>query len=69
MAQIDWDESAENGRVCVRAHVDEELDELKHLYNGIDEVLVSHAMFQNVFMLKESIAGQRRRTNLRQCTF
>ncbi|TCD61354.1 MutS protein msh5 [Steccherinum ochraceum] len=37
---VDWDESAQAGRVCVRPHIDEELDEMKHLYNGIDEVLV-----------------------------
>ncbi|KAF9242539.1 muts domain V-domain-containing protein [Melanogaster broomeanus] len=37
--QIDWEESAEAGRVCVRPHVDEELDKRKHIYRGIDSVL------------------------------
>ncbi|KAH9841446.1 DNA mismatch repair protein MutS [Rhodofomes roseus] len=36
---IDWEESALAGRVCVRPHIDEELDNLKHIYNGIDSVL------------------------------
>ncbi|KAI0315802.1 muts domain V-domain-containing protein [Amylostereum chailletii] len=31
--------SAVAGRVCVRAHVDEELDNRKHVYNGIDAIL------------------------------
>ncbi|KAI0731903.1 DNA mismatch repair protein MutS [Fomitopsis betulina] len=38
-ATIDWEESSLAGRVCVRPHVDEELDNLKHIYNGIDGVL------------------------------
>lgn len=40
MLQIDWEESAIANRVCVRLRVDEELDNLKHIYNGIDSVLV-----------------------------
>ncbi|KAF9221022.1 hypothetical protein BS17DRAFT_713109 [Gyrodon lividus] len=36
---IDWEESAEAGRACVRPHVDEELDKRKHVYRGIDSVL------------------------------
>ncbi|KAH8104687.1 DNA mismatch repair protein MutS [Cristinia sonorae] len=40
---IDWDESAQNGRICVRPHIDEELDKKKHLYHGIDEVLSNAA--------------------------
>ncbi|KAI1793251.1 muts domain V-domain-containing protein [Ganoderma leucocontextum] len=36
---IDWEESAIANRVCVRPRVDEELDNLKHVYNGIDSVL------------------------------
>ncbi|PIL22345.1 hypothetical protein GSI_15033 [Ganoderma sinense ZZ0214-1] len=36
---IDWEESAIANRVCVRPRVDEELDNLKHIYNGIDSVL------------------------------
>lgn len=38
--QIDWEESAITGRVTVRPHIDEELDNWKHIYNGIDDVLV-----------------------------
>ncbi|KIJ17739.1 hypothetical protein PAXINDRAFT_175534 [Paxillus involutus ATCC 200175] len=36
---IDWEQSAEAGRVCIRPHVDEELDQRKHVYRGIDSVL------------------------------
>ncbi|KAI9573599.1 DNA mismatch repair protein MutS [Boletus coccyginus] len=36
---IDWEDSAEVARVCVRPHVDEELDKRKHVYRGIDSVL------------------------------
>ncbi|KIJ64516.1 hypothetical protein HYDPIDRAFT_40260 [Hydnomerulius pinastri MD-312] len=36
---IDWEESAEASRVCIRPHVDEELDKRKHVYRGIDSVL------------------------------
>ncbi|KIY71247.1 hypothetical protein CYLTODRAFT_346399 [Cylindrobasidium torrendii FP15055 ss-10] len=36
---IDWEESSQAGRVCVRAHVDEELDNRKTVYYGIDSVL------------------------------
>ncbi|KAI0061404.1 hypothetical protein BV25DRAFT_1870738 [Artomyces pyxidatus] len=36
---IDWEDSSTAGRVCVRPHIDEELDNRKHLYNGIDAVL------------------------------
>jgi DNA mismatch repair protein MSH5 len=39
--QIDWEESTLLQRVCVRPHIDEELDNRKHVYNGIDAVLVS----------------------------
>lgn len=39
--QIDWEESTLLQRVCIRPHIDEELDNRKHLYNGIDAVLVS----------------------------
>lgn len=38
--QIDWEESTNAARVCVRPHIDEELDNLKHIYHGIDAVLV-----------------------------
>ncbi|KAF5369357.1 hypothetical protein D9758_002767 [Tetrapyrgos nigripes] len=36
---IDWEESSETGRVCVRPNIDEELDKRKHVYHGIDSVL------------------------------
>ncbi|EGO23820.1 hypothetical protein SERLADRAFT_450137 [Serpula lacrymans var. lacrymans S7.9] len=36
---IDWEESAQVGQVCVRPHIDEELDQRKHVYNGIDTIL------------------------------
>ncbi|KAJ7459929.1 DNA mismatch repair protein MutS [Mycena latifolia] len=36
---IDWEESANAGRVCVRPNIDEELDNRKHVYHGIDSVL------------------------------
>ncbi|KAI0366907.1 hypothetical protein BV20DRAFT_951195 [Pilatotrama ljubarskyi] len=36
---VDWEESTNSGRVCVRPHIDEELDNLKHIYHGIDAVL------------------------------
>ncbi|KAF8631397.1 hypothetical protein AX15_002405 [Amanita polypyramis BW_CC] len=36
---IDWDESVNTGRVCVRQRIDEELDNRKHIYCGIDSVL------------------------------
>jgi hypothetical protein len=38
--EIDWEESANAGRVCVRPHIDEELDNRKHVYHGINSVLV-----------------------------
>ncbi|KAH8825333.1 DNA mismatch repair protein MutS [Flagelloscypha sp. PMI_526] len=36
---IDWEESTIAGRVCIRPHIDEELDNRKHIYHGIDSVL------------------------------
>ncbi|KAI0031053.1 DNA mismatch repair protein MutS [Vararia minispora EC-137] len=36
---IDWEDSTTAGRICIRPHVDEELDNRKHVYNGIDTVL------------------------------
>ncbi|TDL23286.1 hypothetical protein BD410DRAFT_176959 [Rickenella mellea] len=36
---IDWEASLEAGRVCVRPNIDEELDNWKHIYHGIDGVL------------------------------
>ena len=38
--QIDWEDSKTEGRICVRRHVDPELDEWKHVYNGLSSVLV-----------------------------
>ncbi|CDO75430.1 hypothetical protein BN946_scf184916.g14 [Trametes cinnabarina] len=39
LVKIDWEESMNAGRVCIRPHIDEELDNLKHIYHGIDAVL------------------------------
>ena len=39
--QIDWEESEIAGRICVRPHLDDELDYRKHVYHGIDDILVS----------------------------
>ncbi|KAF9554712.1 hypothetical protein CPC08DRAFT_744416 [Agrocybe pediades] len=36
---IDWEESAVHERVCVRPNIDEDLDNRKHIYHGIDSVL------------------------------
>ncbi|KAF9267356.1 hypothetical protein L218DRAFT_970816 [Marasmius fiardii PR-910] len=36
---IDWEESSEAQRVCVKPHIDEELDNRKHVYHGIGSVL------------------------------
>lgn len=36
---IDWEESTLSSRICIRPHIDEELDNRKHVYNGIDAVL------------------------------
>lgn len=36
---IDWEESTMNGRICVKPHIDEDLDNRKHVYAGIDDVL------------------------------
>ncbi|KZT18625.1 hypothetical protein NEOLEDRAFT_1159406 [Neolentinus lepideus HHB14362 ss-1] len=36
---IDWEESSAAGRVCVRPHIDGELDNRKRIYHGIDDVL------------------------------
>ncbi|KAF8073753.1 DNA mismatch repair protein MutS [Lyophyllum atratum] len=47
---IDWEESANAARVCVRSHIDEELDNRKHVYHGIDSVLskVAEQICENV---------------------
>ncbi|OBZ71456.1 Prohibitin-2 [Grifola frondosa] len=42
--QVDWEESVNAGRICVRPHIDEELDNMKHIYNGIDAVLSKVAL-------------------------
>jgi len=46
--QIDWEESSTNDRVCVRPNIDEDLDNRKHVYHGIDSVLVNS---KNALML------------------
>ena len=46
--QVDWEESTLLQRVCVRPHIDEELDNRKHVYNGIDAVLVSEWRFDKL---------------------
>ncbi|KAI0775544.1 DNA mismatch repair protein MutS [Trametes elegans] len=41
---IDWEESTNAGRVCVRPHVDGDLDNFRHIYHGIDAVLSKVAL-------------------------
>ncbi|KAG1745988.1 DNA mismatch repair protein MutS [Suillus paluster] len=36
---IDWEESTSNNRICVRPYIDDELDQRKHVYAGLDAVL------------------------------
>ncbi|KAG2102216.1 DNA mismatch repair protein MutS [Suillus discolor] len=36
---IDWEESTNNNRICVRPYIDKELDQRKHVYAGLDAVL------------------------------
>ncbi|KII86749.1 hypothetical protein PLICRDRAFT_164045 [Plicaturopsis crispa FD-325 SS-3] len=36
---IEWEESVNESRVCVKPHIDDELDRRKHVYHGIDAVL------------------------------
>lgn len=57
--KIDWEESTRAARLCVRPHVDEDLDELKRIYNGIDSVLVSLRIFTVCFVLTSSIVQSR----------
>ncbi|KAG2129489.1 DNA mismatch repair protein MutS [Suillus clintonianus] len=47
---IDWEESISNNRICVRPHIDEELDQRKHVYAGLDAVLckVAEQICQNI---------------------
>ncbi|KAK0503937.1 DNA mismatch repair protein MutS [Armillaria luteobubalina] len=47
---VDWEESTQAGRVCVRPLIDEELDNRKLVYYGIDSVLskVAQQMSQRV---------------------
>ncbi|KAF9783468.1 muts domain V-domain-containing protein [Thelephora terrestris] len=40
---IDWEECINAGRVCVQQHIDEELDNRKHIYAGLDTVLAKVA--------------------------
>ena len=48
--QIDWEESSYAGRICVRPNIDEELDHWKHIYNGIDGVLVCISSLMSLYM-------------------
>ncbi|KAJ3574002.1 hypothetical protein NP233_g2059 [Leucocoprinus birnbaumii] len=47
---IDWEESNLAERICVRPGIDEELDNKKHLYHGIDSILsnVAHRISGHV---------------------
>jgi DNA mismatch repair protein MSH5 len=36
---VDFEESSVQQRFCVKSHVDEELDKLKELYNGLPDLL------------------------------
>ncbi|KAG2153131.1 DNA mismatch repair protein MutS [Suillus bovinus] len=47
---IDWEESTNNNRICVRPYIDEELDQRKHIYAGLDAVLckVAEQICQNI---------------------
>ena len=38
---MDFDQSANEGRFVVKPQIDEELDELKRTYHGLDDLLVS----------------------------
>lgn len=40
--KVDWEESANVGWVCIWPHIDEELDNRKHVYHSIDSILVGH---------------------------
>ena len=48
---MDWEESSQAGRVCVRTHIDEELDNRKTVYYGIDSVLVCAFLMRGVTKL------------------
>ena len=41
---IDWETSENERRVCVRQHIDPELDEFKRVYNGLDSLLSKVAL-------------------------
>lgn len=45
MHQVDWEESITASRVCVQQHIDEELDNRKYIYAGLDTVLVRPSHF------------------------
>ena len=62
--QIDWEESTLVQRVCVRPHIDEDLDNRKHLYNGVDAVLVSESPSDLKFL--SNIGLMRRSRKLRR---
>lgn len=48
LSQIDWEESTLSSRICIRPHIDEELDNRKHVYNGIDAVLVRPELMEGL---------------------
>jgi hypothetical protein len=52
--QIDWEESNNSGRVCVRLNVDSELDEWKHIYHGLDSVLVRLTQISHIPLIQSS---------------
>jgi DNA mismatch repair protein MSH5 len=41
---IDWEASENERRTCVRPHVDEELDQMKQIYHGLDNLLSKVAL-------------------------
>ncbi|KAH6908017.1 muts domain V-domain-containing protein [Coprinopsis sp. MPI-PUGE-AT-0042] len=45
---IDWEESNNAERICVRPRIDEELDNWKHAYHGIDAVLSQNRSHEDV---------------------
>lgn len=64
--QIDWEESTLAERVCVRPGIDEELDNRKHVYHGIDSVLVSAWWSVIVRTLKSEIPSRMWPTKFRK---
>ena len=50
-AQIDWEESVHANCVSVRPNIDEELDNWKHIYDGIDGVLVGSFPYKRILIV------------------